>query len=141
MKIKYAILIVLLLVVLGAAIGLKMFFKPHADVSKMDADFIVEAAALLDEFQQDETAATTKYGEKALEISGKLVAKSKLQNGTDVLILENEMEGISCQLDSSWSSANQSIIQALEPGSPIKVKGICKGYLMEIKISPAVVVN
>jgi len=141
MKIKYAILIVLLLVVLGAGIGLTMFFKPHADVSEMDADFNVEAAALLGEFQQDETAATTKYSEKALEISGKLVAKSKLQNGTDVLILENEMEGISCQLDSSWSTANQSIIHALEPGNPIKIKGVCKGYLMEIKISPAIVVK
>jgi len=141
MKIKYAIIIVLIFVVLGIGIGLKMFFKPHADISKMDVDFKVEAAKLLGEFQQDETAATTKYSEKALEISGKLVAKSKLQNGTDVLILENEMEGISCQLDSSWSTGNQSVVQALEPGKPIKIKGICKGYLMEIKISPAVVIS
>jgi hypothetical protein len=141
MKIKYAIIIVLILAALGAVIGLKMFFKPHADVSKMDAVFKVEALEILDEFQKDETAATAKYSEKALEINGKLVAKSKLQNGTDVLILENEMEGISCQLDSSWSGDNQSVIQALEPGSQIKVKGVCKGYLMEIKISPAIVVN
>lgn len=140
-KIKYAIIVVVILAALGAAIGLKMFFKPHADVSKMDADFKVEAVNLMAEFQHDETAATAKYSEKILEISGKLVAKSKLQNGTDILILENEMEGISCQLDSSWSTANQSVIQALEAGNPIKIKGVCKGYLMEIKISPAVVTS
>lgn len=141
MKIKYAIIFVLILAALGAGIGLKMFFKPHSDVSKMDADFKLKAAELLAEFQQDETAATTKYSEKVIEISGKLVAKSKLQNGTDILVLENEMEGISCQLDSSWSGANQSVIQALESGNPIKIKGVCKGYLMEIKISPAVIVK
>jgi len=82
-----------------------------------------------------------KYSEKVLEISGKLVAKNKLPNGTELLILENEMEGISCQLDSSWAIANLSAIQALEAGNQITVKGVCKGYLMEIKVSPAIVVT
>lgn len=141
MKIKYAVIIVLVLILVGVGIGLKMFFKPHADVNKTEAAFKVEATKLMDEFLKDETAATTKYSEKTIEIDGNLVAKNKLANGIEVLILENEMEGISCQLDSSWAKANQPIIQALEPGNPIKVKGVCKGYLMEIKISPAVVIS
>jgi hypothetical protein len=29
----------------------------------------------------------------------------------------------------------------IETGKPITVKGICKGYLMEIKVSPAIVVT
>ena len=139
MKIKYIIFAVLFAIVIGAGIGLKMFFKPHADVSKMDAAFQVDASALIDEFQKDETSATKKYSEKVLEIKGKLAAKSKLQNGTDLLILEDKMQGISCQLDSGWSAANQHLIQGLEAGNPIKLKGICKGYLMEIKVSPAIV--
>ena len=141
MKIKYIILLVLVLGAVGAGIGLKMFFKPHADVSKMDADFKLEATGLLAEFMKDDTAATAKYSEKVLEIGGTLVAKNKLTNGSELLILENEMEGISCQLDSSWSSANQAVLQSLETGKPVVVKGICKGYLMELKVSPAVVVK
>lgn len=141
MKLKYAIIIVLVLVLAGVGIGLKMFFKPHDDISKMEAEYQVEAANLISEFANDENAATLKYSEKPIEISGKLVSKNKLQNGTDLLILEDEMEGISCQLDSSWASANQSVIQSLETGSPVIVKGICKGYLMEIKVSPAVVIT
>lgn len=140
MKLKYILLIVLVIALAGAGIGLKMFFKPHADISKMEAVFKVEASVLISEFSNDENAATTKYSEKPIEISGNLVAKNKLENGTDLLILEDEMEGISCQLDSSWAAANQSAIQALEPGSPVTVKGVCKGYLMEIKVSPAVLV-
>jgi hypothetical protein len=141
MKIKHAIILVLAVIVIGAGIGLKMFFKPHADVSKLKADFVVEAAGLISEFQRDENAATAKYSEKVLEIKGKLASKTKLSNGTDLLILENEMEGISCQLDSSWAAANQAAIQSLVPGGPVNVKGICRGYLMEIKVSPAVVVT
>jgi len=141
MKIKYVILSVLFLIILGIGIGMKMYFKQHDDIAKMKAEFKVDATALMDEFQKDETAATTKYSEKPIEINGKLVAKSKLPNGIDLLVLEDEMQGISCQLDSSWSAANQNIIQALETGNPVTVKGVCKGYLMEIKVSPAVVVK
>lgn len=141
MKIKYAIVLALIAIAIGAGVGLKMFFKPHADISKLKAEFKLEASNLITEFGQDENTATTKYSEKILEISGKLVAKNKLPNGTDLLVLEDEMQGISCQLDSSWASANQSVIQSLETGNPVTVKGVCKGYLMEIKVSPAIVLK
>lgn len=141
MKIRYTILFILFAIVLGLGIGLKMFFKPHADINKLEAEFKVDATKLIDEFQKEENAATAKYGEKVLEINGKLVAKNKLPNGTNLLILEDEMQGISCQLDSSWSAANQPVIQNLKTGNQVTLKGVCKGFLMEIKISPAVVVN
>jgi hypothetical protein len=141
MKIKYILIFVVFVIVLGAGIGLKMFFKPHDDISKMEAQYKITADKLIDKFQSFEEGATKKYSEKVLEISGKLVAKNKLPNGTDLLVLQDEMQGISCQLDSAWSSANQSVIQALEPGNQVTIKGVCKGYLMEIKVSPAVVVK
>lgn len=141
MQIKYIVAGILVVILVGVGIGLKMYFKPHADINKLKAEFQVEAAKLLDEFQKEESAATTRYSEKVLEINGKLVAKSKLPNGTDLLVLEDEMQGISCQLDSVWAAANQATIQALETGKPVTVKGICKGFLMEIKVSPAVVVK
>jgi len=141
MKAKYIIGIILITILAGAGIGLKMFFKPHADISKSDVVFKLEAPALMNEFQQNEATATSKYSEKVLEITGKLVAKNKLENGTDVLVLEDEMQGISCQLDSSWAKSNQAVIQQLQTGQPVKLKGMCKGYLMEIKVSPAVIVK
>ena len=141
MKPKYLLLIVLLAIVIVALVGLKMYFKPHADVNKLEADFTVDAITLINEFQDQEDAATNKYSEKVLKISGTLASKSQLSNGTTLLVLQDEMEGISCQLDSNWVAANQKVIDSLEPGSPVIVKGVCKGYLMEIKVSPAVVVD
>lgn len=141
MKPKYLLLIVLVAIVIVAFVGLKMYFKPHADVNKLKADFTVEAPTLINEFQEQEDAATAKYSEKVLEIRGTLASKSQLSNGTTLLVLEDEMEGISCQLDNNWVSNNQEVIESLEPGSSVTLKGVCKGYLMEIKVSPAVVVN
>ena len=141
MKAKYIIGLILIAILAGAGIGLKMYFKPHADINNLDATIKLDAPSLISEFQQNETAATAKYSEKVLEIAGKLVAKNKLENGTDILVLEDEMQGISCQLDSAWAKANQADIQKLEKGSPVKLKGVCKGYLMEIKVSPAVILK
>lgn len=141
MKIRYVLIIVLILFVVGAGVGLRMYFKPHADVNRLKPDFKVDAARLIDEFQKTEDAATAKYSEKVLEITGKLATKSQLPNGTTLLILEDEMQGISCQLDSNWVAANKAVIQSLKPGAPVTVKGVCKGYLMEIKVSPSVVVK
>lgn len=141
MKPKYLLLIVLVAIVIVALVGLKMYFKPHADINKLEADYTIDAITLINEFQENEEVASSKYNEKVLEISGSLASNSKLSNGTTLLILEDEMEGISCQLDSNWVASNQEVIESLEPGNPVTVKGVCKGYLMEIKVSPAVVVN
>lgn len=141
MKAKYIILTIVAIGLIGAGIGLNMFFKPHADIAKLKSDFSVSAPELLNEFGQDETAATAKYAEKVLEINGKLVAKNKLPNGTELLVLEDEMQGVSCQLDSAWTAKNQPVVQELAIGNEIKIKGICKGYLMEIKVSPAILVK
>jgi len=141
MKIKYALIAVVVIFVIGAAIGLRMFYKPHADINKMKPDYVVEAGSLIGEFEKDENAATVKYREKVLEIKGKLASKNQLSNGTTLFMLEDEMQGISCQLDSSWVSNNHSSVEFLEPGSLITVKGVCKGYLMEIKVSPATIIS
>lgn len=141
MKPKYLLVIILIAIVIAAAVGLSMYFKKHEDVNKMKADFKVEASSLIAEFENQEEEATAKYSEKVLEINGTLASKNQLPNGTTLLMLEDEMQGISCQLDSSWVKANQSVVESLKEGSPITVKGVCKGYLMEIKVSPAVVVQ
>ena len=140
MKIKYIILSILFLILVGAGVGLKMFFKPHDDINKMDANFKVEGASFINEFKKDENVATAKYSEKVIEIKGKLVAKNTLPNGTNLLILEDEMEGISCELDAEWSKSNQPLIDGLKIGNPVNLKGVCKGFLMEVKVNPAVVV-
>ena len=139
MKLKYAIVAILFILLVGAGVGLKMFFKPHADVNKMDPNFKVEGTNFINEFKKDENAATSKYSEKVIEIKGKLVAKNTLPNGINLLILEDEMEGISCELDGNWAKANQPLIEGLKIGDPVTVKGVCKGFLMEVKVSPAVV--
>ena len=140
MKFKSIILVIFPLAILSIAIGLKLYFKPHTDIRKIDAAYKMKALALIDQFNADENAATLKYVQKPIEITGNLVTKSKLSNGTDLLVLEDKMQGVSCELDKAWSDANLSLIASLQTGKSLTVKGICKGYLMQVKVSPAVVV-
>jgi hypothetical protein len=120
---------------------LQQYYKPHASIVKLKTDFTVSAADILSEFQQDEATAAPKYNDKVVEISGTLVAKKKTDDGSALLILQDTMEGISCQLDPEWAKENASVLDGLAEGSPVHVKGVCKGYLMELKISPAMVVT
>ena len=140
MKLKSIIFVILLLAIFSIAIGLRLYFKPHSDISKMDAAYKTEALALISQFNADENAATSKYVQKPIEITGNLVTKSKLPNGADLLVLEDKMQGVSCELDRAWSEANRSVIESLQTGKSLTVKGICEGYLMEVKVGPAVVV-
>lgn len=140
MKFKNIIFVIFLLTILGIAIGLRMYFKPHANIGKMDAAYKMKASALIKQFITAENTATSKYVQKPIEITGNLVTKSKLPNGTDLLVLEDEMQGVSCELDRAWSNANRSVIESLQTGKTLTVKGVCEGYLMEVKISPAMVV-
>ena len=49
MKIKYIFGIILLIAIAGVGVGLKMFFKPHADISKSEVAFRLEEQALINE--------------------------------------------------------------------------------------------
>ena len=46
MKAKYIIGVILFAILVGAGIGLKMFFKPHAEISKLNIDFQVGTKSL-----------------------------------------------------------------------------------------------
>lgn len=140
MKIRHLVLAAVIVISISLLLGLIMFFKPHSNISKMKAEYKVEANDLINEFQTDEVTANKKYNEKAIEISGLLISKNKLPNGNDLIIIADEMFGISCQLDSTWAKMNYEAINTLTPGSKITIRGICKGYLMEVKINPSIVI-
>ena len=61
MKIKYAIILSLVVIAVVAGIGLKMFFKPHADINKLKAEFKLDAGSLISEFET-----IIEMGEKSL---------------------------------------------------------------------------
>jgi hypothetical protein len=122
--------IALILLAVGIIAGLGVFYwafnKPHRDVAAEKAEFTIEAKAFFAEFQQDENAANSKYNDKVVEVSGSLFGVNPDEKGFS-LILENEMEGVTCVLDSAYSAENSQKILGLSVGAPVKLKGRCVG--------------
>lgn len=83
---KIALIAALVLGVLGAFIGYRMWNAPPETVEDMSA-LKVTPALLLQEFEQNEAAASKKYQQAAVEITGKVREVSANQDGFPLLIL------------------------------------------------------
>ena len=121
---------ILILVLAGVAIGLYMYNKPHQNISKAKADLEMTAPELFSDFENDETAANTRYLDKIVAIEGVVKAVTKDENGMTSVTLEagSDMFGVICQLD-DFSKHKRSDFQE---GEKVKFKGICTGVLMDV---------
>jgi hypothetical protein len=126
-----AFLIVAAVIAIVAVLGLKEYWRGHADVSDLEEAHAVEAQALLDAFLSDETAATARFvGEKeqAISVSGTI---RSIEAGTGtagdnvVLATSDDFSGIVCEF------AKGTVPSAWKPGDAVAVKGVCQGYTGE----------
>ena len=129
------------IVVIGGSIGIYMYNKPHADISKMTPDFVMEAKLLFEEFESDEQMAGQKYIDKVLQVNGTLVEVNRDSDGSVILSLEDFLFGVSCSIDSSTAVSDMVMIDQLNPGDNISVKGQCDGMLTDVKLSHCILVN
>ena len=106
------ILMILGVLLLGAAIGYLYLYKDHRDVSKEEAAFQLTAETLVLDFQNDAVAANQKYLNQVIEVSG------KVSEASDSTIL----------LEPGIFAAFTEPAVAAQPGMQVTVKGRCIGY-------------
>jgi len=111
-----------------------VFNKPRRNISKESALYSLEAKQLISEFRKDETTATAKYLDKAITVKGEIKNVRTLENHSMVFSLEDEMEGVSCTVDSADAVINSSKLTQFSKGSMGTFKGRCSGMLMDIQI-------
>lgn len=121
-------------IVIGSAGIYYVFNMPRRNISKEKAVYTLEAAQLISEFQKDEAAATVKYLDKTIAVKGEIKSVRTLDNQSMVFSLEDEMEGVSCTIDSADVVSNSAKIAQLTKGSTGTFKGRCSGMLMDIQI-------
>ena len=126
---KKIIIGILVLGIIGAFVGYKIYNKPHVDVAEASADITISANKILEEFSTDETTANTKYLEKIVEVKG-VVTEAKIEKGKGIISLKtnDDFGSVLCHL-SEESTKKMSIVKE---GQTITVKGICTGYLMDV---------
>ncbi|MGA2298119.1 MAG: hypothetical protein ABSG15_11280 [FCB group bacterium] len=126
-KVIYISGTVLLIALIGGAIGLYMYFKPVKNFATSKADYVVTAQSLYGEFAQNETTANKKYvtEDKTVQISGKISDINKTQTGAMTITLDaGTPDGdISCTL----IKEAVTVADKYKKGSDITIKGQCTG--------------
>jgi len=131
MKKIYKIIIYLVIfgLLCGFGVYLYVFHKPHRNVGKEKPAFTLTATELIKEFSEKEDATYKLYGDKALQVTGKIADIAKNDNDITV-ILEDKTSGVSCSFEAAYFQKNAEKINALKVGDNVTVKGKCDGYDM-----------
>lgn len=123
---KKILIVGLLLLLIGGGIGFYLFNKKVPGLENVKADFSLTADELMDEILGDEMAATTKYNEKVIEVTGKVLSSSA-SDTTFVVMLEavnSDMGGINC----SFKGVPANAVQDFSEGKMASLKGRFTGY-------------
>lgn len=125
------------IVIVGAAVGLSMYFKPHKDFAGSTPDFRMTVSELVGAFLTDEAAATVQFvsDDKTVMVSGTVRETDTDSAGNAVIVLEQAgAEGsVSCTLTPAASTEAVTIV----PGDPVRIQGQCTG--MQGLIEPQVI--
>jgi hypothetical protein len=127
-KIRYIVIFLILALIAAVAAWKYTFKKSESNVASHKTEVTIDAPKLLQAFETNEDSANLKYLDKVILVSGTVGSVTKDSLGYSVYLKENDaISGIVCSFDiSSFDSAR------VIPGAPIKVKGICTGYLMDV---------
>lgn len=117
---------IVLVVLMGAIYGFYQYNRTVKNLSNVDADFSVNATALINEFVSNEDSANKKYLNKILSVKG-MIKKVETGSGTGTIVLGDttDMSAVRCVLDSSTAS---SIAGSLQKGRVITIKGAITGF-------------
>lgn len=130
-----------LLVVALLAAGAVYYFvfvysvKNHRNINKEEAISIL-ADSLIQEFTNNEANANTKYLNKILAIKGVVIDTASNQQGTPTLTV-----GSANNLSNVFVTLSVPLEHPIKLNDSIRIKGVCSGYLSDVVISEAFVVE
>jgi hypothetical protein len=134
---KYCIMsrktiLILSIVIIGIIIGLialRWVFRPaESSVKSEKADIIIDAAALVSQFETNETEANNTYNDKVVQVTGIIESVTEDELGINVTIKKPEdMSGVICSFDKQTVTKEAFIV-----GQSTTIKGRCTGYLMDV---------
>jgi hypothetical protein len=135
--VKIALFIVTFIALSGILAALYLYNLKHTDMAKARPDFVLSASALQKEFEDNETAASTKYINKIIEVTGTI---SSVKTG------ENNVLSISLVTGSDISSVICTFpaiadISKFSKGDEITLRGECSGFLMDVLLNNCAKVN
>lgn len=124
---KKIIIPIVVIALIGAAIGYYMYNKPVESLNNKTADVTVTADQLLADYESDEATANGKYLGKVVQVTGKVTEVSN-QEGKNKIHFEtsNPISVVITELDEG------NTLEGVNAGDEATVKGLCSGYLSDV---------
>jgi hypothetical protein len=134
--VKITLVVIAVIGVTAIIAGLYLYNEKHADMSKAKPDFILTAKEIQKEFEENETAASSKYINKVIEVSGIINSASPPENILNIsLQTSNEMSSVICTLEKPAGK------QELKAGEEITLRGECSGFLMDVLFNNCAIIR
>lgn len=109
--------------------GYSEFNRSLPDTHYMKPAFRLEATSFIRQFETDESKANAKYTDQTISVRG-IAHAIQSTDTTATVFLNDGHSGTSvvCQ----FGRESHEEIKDLKKGSPVAIKGICSGYLMDV---------
>jgi len=114
---------IIVIILMAAVYGWYQYNRTVQGLADVQADYSVNATALINEFVSNEDAANKKYLNKILSVKG-MIKNFESAQGTIVLGDTADMSGVRCVLDSN----SHHITGPLQRGGVITIKGAITGF-------------
>jgi len=135
--VKIALFVVSFIALSAILAALYMYNLKHTDMAKAKPDFIMTALILQKAFEDDETAASKKYIDKILEVTGKIA--SVKPGGNNVvsisLVTGSDLSSVICTFPAVTDPSKFSV------GDEISLRGECSGFLMDVLLNNCAVIK
>ena len=115
------------------------FLKTAPSMSRLDAEYRVNAVDFYAEFEESEDAANVKYQNKVVEIVGEVEGLDVSDGSLPVITLKTDGFGtIKCTMETQLSSYDLKDIQL---NSTLVIRGECQGMLLDVLIGRSIVIE
>jgi len=124
--IKYLLLTLLVITLIGVFYGLFIYFEPVKDIATQKTDIKLTDKLMLAEFNKNNSLADSTYKNKIMELSGN-IKKTEINDSTYNIILD---DGGNYIIIASCVADTKSKLLTLKEGNTITLKGIYNGYVI-----------
>lgn len=128
---KTGLIVGLILITAGVIAGIYLYNKQPINPEKSKPDYVITATGLLKEFENNEAAASAKFVNKIIELTGTIESLNTGNDSTLTIILKTDSD-ISSVICTFRPSQNH---EELKPGAEITVKGECSGFLTDVLLN------
>ena len=135
--IKVSLFVVFFVALAGILGALYLYNLKAEDMSKAIPDFKISATLLQKEFEDNESAASSKYTKKVIEVTGIIASVMPAENNilNITLTTGNGLSSVICTLPAI------SDVSVFHPGKEITLRGECSGFLMDVLLNNCAVIK